>query len=106
LWKAQDFTDRLRSMRIRKGAKARRDDLLASIDEAAFRMTLKAKTLEERMRIEDERAALTEQVYEAFYGADDEGDGEPHFDFEEPDLPDAWVIMAANPSKDQLNFKI
>lgn len=103
IWRAQAFVDRMRWTRLRREATTRRDELLASIEEAALRMTIKARTLEERMRINDEKEALEDQIREAFYGSDE--DDEEFVSFDEPEIPDAWIIMSANPSSSQGNFK-
>lgn len=104
-WKVQNYVDHCRSIRNKRQAKADRDALLDSIEEAALRMTLKAKTLEERMAINDEKEQLEAEVYEAFPGLDD-GDDSESYKYEYPDIPEAWIIIAANPSKSQYNLNI
>jgi hypothetical protein len=105
IWKVRDYVDRLRSVRIKKKAKADRDALLASIEEAALRMTIKAATLTERMAINDEKERLEQEVYEAYSNLDLDDDGIDLTGYETPELPESWRIIAANPSKNQYNFE-
>lgn len=104
-WKVKEFVSHCRSVRNKRQAQIDRDALLASIEEAALRMTLKAKTLEERMAINDEKERLEREVHEVYGDIDFEDEWLDFSDYEAPELPEAWRIVAANPSRAQYNLK-
>jgi hypothetical protein len=108
LYRVRDFVNRCRAIRLRDQARAERDALLGSIEESALRMTLKAQSLDERMTINDEKERLEEEIYDAFAYADYEefeNYEDVHDVVEFPELPDAWRIVAANPTQSQFNLK-
>lgn len=119
--KEEEFVQSLLTVYARQEAIARRDALLASIDEAALRLTLKAKTLGERMAINDEKERLEEEVRYEFYGisgeeefdaGEDEDEDEDEVDANEYsrmgdiELPESWIILSPNPDHNQLNLCI
>jgi len=105
----QAFIDKLLAMRAKQQASERRDALLASVEEAALRLTLKARTLDERIKINHEKERLEEEIRDGFRAScdDDEDDccdyREYSFEFE---LPEAWNIISPNPDHNQLNLCI
>ena len=105
LRKIQDFVAGCRAIRLRNQAKEERDSLLASIEEIALRGIVKAKTLEERMKINDEKESMEDEIFDAFAYADFEDEGVPQA-IEFPQLPDAWRLLSANPSKSQYALKL
>jgi hypothetical protein len=111
LYRVQDFVNRCRAVRFKNQAKAERDALLDSVEEAALRMTLKARTLDERIKISDEKEKLEEEIYYAYACAEYdyeefEGLSDIHDAIEFPELPDAWRIAAANPNQSQYTLKL
>jgi hypothetical protein len=110
-WRAQNFIDRCRSWRERKAAVAMRNALLASIEEVYLRKVIKAKNVEDKVRILDEKYKLEERIFEAIriFEDDDNGYEEEygsHFKFEEPEIPDDWIVIPANPGHNQLELTL